>query len=315
MSVILVTGGNGFIGRHLINNLIDADHECVSVSRKHNGVFNEFVGSKHIRHLNLEISNSTNWAPLLRGVDHVVHLANVAHTNISKDQEQRLIQQNVEATRALAAACAQNGVRHFIYLSSTKVYGEPGPHKITAQSDVTYKRCDAYGRSKIDAEMALKEVCENSRMSYTILRPPLVYGPGVKGNLKRLIQLARSGYPLPKIEVKRSVIAVKLLVDYIHLSLENDEAKNKTFLVADRDPVSFADWIRMSRAHFKLKPNLWPVPLFLFGLFMSLVGRRREFTKLTHRLLVQADTINHCLNITPDINQADEIDRMLDESV
>ncbi|QDC41229.1 NAD-dependent epimerase/dehydratase family protein [Candidatus Methylopumilus universalis] len=229
---ILVTGASGFIGASLVKKLADLDFFVFGISRH----------SASISVQSLEITEYTDFSKLLIDIDCVIHLAARVHfmgdTGFSNLKEYRRF--NVKATENLVRQSIKFGVKRFIFLSSIKVNGEltvPG-QKFAADD----KPCpqDAYSLSKYEAEKILIKICKKSPMSYTIIRPPMVYGPGVKGNFLSLMKLIKRRIPLPIASVtnKRSVIFLDNLVDLIIVCINHPAAKNEVFLASDNYDIS-----------------------------------------------------------------------------
>ena len=239
---VLVTGASGFVGANLIEVLKDAGNKVIATSRsrvEQPGIF--YVASP-------ELGPEADWTPALSGIDAVVHLAGRAHVVTSEQADaktdQAYLRINAEGTRALAAQCAAAGVKHFIFLSSC--------HAVAGESDdvltdrTVPQPVTAYGRSKLAAEESIKSVLADSGCAWTILRPPLVYGPGNKANFGLLVKLVQTGLPLPLASVRnrRSFIYVENLVDLIGTCLANPKAFGKTFLPSDAEDVSTPELIR-----------------------------------------------------------------------
>jgi nucleoside-diphosphate-sugar epimerase len=242
----LVTGASGFVGANLIEVLKDEGNKVVATSRsrvEQPGIF--YVASP-------ELGPEADWTLALSGIDAVVHLAGRAHVTSEQADaktDQAYLRINAEGTRALAAQCAAAGVKHFIFLSSC--------HAIAGESDdvltdrAVPQPVTAYGRSKLAAEEAIKSVLADSDCAWTILRPPLVYGPGNKANFGLLVKLVQTGLPLPLASVRnrRSFIYVENLVDLIVNCLGNPKAFGKIFLPSDGDDLSTAELIeKIARA-------------------------------------------------------------------
>jgi len=237
---VLVTGASGFVGRHLIRALKDAGHEVAACSRSRvevPGIF--YIASP-------DLGPGADWSAALSGIDAVVHLAGRAHVTAEQADartDQAYLRINTEGTRALAAQSTAAGVKHFVFLSSC--------HAIAGESDdVLTERTvpqpvTAYGRSKLAAEEAIKSVLADSDCAWTILRPPLVYGPGNKANFGLLVKLVKTGLPLPLASVRnrRSFFYVENLVDLISNCLGNANAFGKVYLPSDGEDVSTPELI------------------------------------------------------------------------
>ena len=238
---ILVTGASGFIGNFLLAALRDGAHEVRAASRSR-------VEQRGIDYVSApELGPDADWSRALNGVDVVIHLAGRAHVpskNADAETEEVYFRINAEGTRALAEQAAAVGVKHFVFLSSC--------HAVAAESEVQITEktqpnpVTAYGRSKLEAERAIREALSNTACAWTILRPPLVYGKGNKANFGLLLKLVKSGIPLPLASVRncRSFIYVENLVDVIVACLGNPKAFGKTYLPSDGEDVSTPELIR-----------------------------------------------------------------------
>jgi UDP-glucose 4-epimerase len=229
---ILVTGANGFIGTSLVENLLDLNFIVLGISRH----------SKSTSVYPLELTENTDLTSLLKDIDCVIHLAARVHvmgdSGLTNLEEYRRF--NVNATANLARQSVMSGVKRFIFLSSIKVNGElTTPGRKFSPEDLPRPQ-DAYGQSKYEAESILIKICRKSSMSYTIIRPPLVYGPGVKGNFLSLMKLIKRYIPLPVASVrnKRSIIFLDNLVDLITVCINHPAAENEIFLVSDNNDIS-----------------------------------------------------------------------------
>jgi nucleoside-diphosphate-sugar epimerase len=250
---VLVTGASGFVGRGLLVTLRDRSHEVIAASRsrvEQPGIF--YVRSP-------ELGPEADWSESLADVDAVVHLAGLAHVTSERsdaETDNKYLRINVEGSQKFAEQCAASGVKHFVFLSSC--------HAVAAESDQVLTDCTiphpvtAYGRSKLAAESAIKSVLADSDCAWTILRPPLVYGPGNKANFGSLVKLVQTGLPLPLASVRnrRSFIYVENLVDLIVTCLANPKAFGKTFFPSDGEDVSTPELIRaIARASARVEED------------------------------------------------------------
>jgi len=260
---IVVTGARGFVGGHVCHALADAGHEVRQAVREDWG----------------DLAARRDFTPLFEGADAVVHLANIAHRDADEAELRRV---NVQGTAGLAQAAERAGVRRFVYLSSVKVHGERSHQRPLDESSPLVPE-DAYGRAKLEAERALASV---DGMEHVVLRPPLVYGPGVRGNFLRLLRAIERGWPIPvsSIENRRSLLYVRNLADAVAVATVHPNAAGATFLLTDGAALSSADLVRslatglVRRARF-----LWlPLPLLTFG--AALCGRRADLDRFTGSL-------------------------------
>ena len=235
---LLITGASGFIGKHLLADLLKQKLNICAAARSHSDLpCPAFVVGK--------IDGTTNWSDAISGCDAVIHLAAYAHvTSPAKIDKARLHETNVEGTARLAQEAAKAGVKHFIFISSIGAMANSSNTVLFA--DATCSPTTLYGQSKLMAEKELNCIAGKYGMEWTIIRPPLVYGPGNPGNMQRLLKLIRSGIPLPLASVsnRRSFIYVENLVDVIVACLGNPKAVGKTYLPSDGEDVSTPELIR-----------------------------------------------------------------------
>lgn len=287
---ILITGATGFVGQMLVAALRAQHRDVRRVLRQpapgnHNHSKDIFIG---------DIRPDTNWQAALQGIHCVVHLAARTHV-IDKRHTDALPAYrriNVEATRNLAQQAAAAGVRRFVFLSSIKVNGETTDARPFTRDDAP-QPLDAYGISKCEAENALRQIGSETGMEIVILRPPLVYGPGVKGNFLRLLQAVARGTPLPlaSISNQRSLVYVGNLVDAIIACIDAPAAAGKTYLVSDGENVSTPGLIGKLAAALGKPPRLLPCPPALLHFGASLLGKHAAATRLTGSLTVDSATL------------------------
>ncbi len=302
---VLVTGGNGFVGQYVCRQLMEMGNRVrvptrtLMQSRNHAC---EFVPTG-------DLTTFANWRQLVRDVDAVVHL--VARTHVTDEfgaaamQKYRAV--NVDVTRRLAKAALDVGVKHFVYLSSIKAVGNESNEPLTEIHPCN--PVDSYGITKLEAEQNIQDVLGNSDVGYTILRPPLVYGVGVKGNFLRLLNLVQRGMPLPRITNRRSMVHVSNLVDIVCLALTNERARDQIFHVADAQPVSTAELVSHIAAGMGRGSRLMPVPQNLLTQLGRAIGKQEEMRRLVDSLCVSIEKVTTELNWTPPVSIADGVRR------
>lgn len=280
---VLVTGASGFIGRQLTPVLRDAGWRVRAACRRPETL----TALDGVEAVPLpELRDEVDWTRLLEGVTHVVHLAGVAHVPVSEEDEgyQRI---NTGSVAALGQA-ARDKVERVVLMSSVRAQaGLSADGPITEAS--TPQPTDPYGRSKLAAEEALKE----TGVDYTILRPAVVYGPGVKGNIASLASLARTPMPLPfeGLQNRRSLLAIENLIEAVRLVLTADAARNETFLVADPDPISVAALVSAMREGLGRQPHLVPMPLGAVKRIMRSFGREADWDRISGNFVIDSSKL------------------------
>ena len=272
---LLITGANGFIGQHLVPALVGHGHRVVAAVRRP-VVFGPSIDQVPIKDL-----ADVDWMPLLQGIDVVIHLAAIAHRG--SDVEEGLYDKiNRQATAALARATARAGAR-LIFVSSVGAQTAPSSDRVLTEYDPCLPS-GAYGRSKRNAEIEIAA----SGGQYVILRPTLVYGRGAKGNMRRLIQLARLPLPLPfgALTNKRSLLAIENLISAIGLLIQRDDIRNEVFLVADATPVSLSEIIARLRHGMGRPANLISIPPALLSDLFRMWRMSEQWEKLAGNLAV-----------------------------
>lgn len=297
---VLVTGASGFIGSHLCRALMDAGHEVTAALRR------EFVGGLPHGVLPItvgEVGPDTDWGAAFDGVECIAHT--VARTHVLNDTAPdaenlyRLV--NVDGMTHLASQAAAVGVRRFLLLSSIKVCGESSPPGRPLGPADPMAPEDAYGRSKRDAELALWRIAESSGMTATVLRPPLVYGPGLKGNLLRLFKAIDKGAPLPlrSVRNKRSLVYVGNLVDAMVRLLDAESLAGQTFHVCDGDDASTRELIERIAVALGKPARLAPVPTGLLFLAGRLTGRTEMVKRITGSLQINGEAFKQAVGWAP----------------
>lgn len=235
------------------------------------------------------LAEAAKWRKALESAHCVVHLAAHVHQmGADSDGDAAYTEINVEGSRFAAEQAARAGVRRFVYLSSVKVNGEGGglPYRPTDYPDPS----GIYGRSKLAAEAAIREVCESSNMQYVIIRPPLVFGPGVKANFRRLLQWVDRGVPLPfrSVENRRSMIGLTNLVNFIELCMLHQDAQKKVWLIADDDPVSTPALLRKIANLMNCRSRLYSFPPAWLRALAGPLRLGDQISRLCDSLLVDA---------------------------
>ena len=280
---ILVTGANGFVGQSLIPELIAQGHSVTAISREVN------LSLFCCKTIICDLNSLVDFEDEIVGSDIVIHLAGRAHVlnETSQDPYQAYAEINVKATQNLALLASKNGVKRFIFLSSVKANGE----ETTALSFNENNRPnpqDDYGKTKLEAEHALLEIAKKSHMQVVIIRPPLIYGKGVKANFKNLIKLCQSKLPLPfgAIHNKRSMVYIENLIDFIALCITHPKAANETFLISDDEDISTTQLIHTIRKSLGIPSLLLPIPQSWIVFMLYLIGRKSLSTRLCGNLQV-----------------------------
>ncbi len=292
-SSVLVTGATGFVGRALCQQMMAAGHALLPAVRSKAGFPNEAVVG--------DLESSTDWRLVLAGCDAVVHLAARAHVMAETAQNPLALYRavNTDATLNLARQAAEAGVKRFVFISTIKVNGE-GRDAPYRETDVPAP-ADAYAISKWEAEQGLWRIARETGLEVVILRPPLVYGPGVKANFLRLMQLIQKGWPLPlgAIRNRRSLLYLGNLVDAIRLCVEHPAAAGQTFLLDDGEAVSTPELIRAVAHAMGRTARLPAVPVRVIEFAGVLLGKRAAVARLTGSLWVDSSSIRSRLNWTP----------------
>ena len=308
---ILVTGANGFIGTQLSETLANSGHQVRNTARSiapNNPITSEMI--------TCDLESADNLDHLTAGCDAIVHLAGRAHV-MSDDpatSESLYLSANVDVTRRLAQSAARTGVKRMILMSSVKVNGESTTIDSPFTSQDTPNPQDPYGRSKTQAEQTLWDVASASGLEGVVIRPPLVYGPGVRANFASLIGIVDRGIPLPlgSIRNKRSFVSVDNLIDCIATALQTPNAGGQTFLVSDGQDLSTPELIRAIASSLHKSPMLIPIPTALLKLAATTAGKRNAYDRLCGSLTVDIALTKQKLSWTPPFTVQDSLQRTVD---
>jgi len=306
--IILVTGASGFIGKELIKKLLAEGHKVIGLVRKNINIFN----SKSYENLLVnDISQGVSISHIQK-IDIVIHLA--AKTHSQNNNYKDYYKTNVLGTENIINLAVKKNVKFILMLSSIKVNGEGfSNNKIeyTEKSETLPK--DAYGISKLESENILIKDSIKNNISYVVLRPPLIYGKGAKGNLLKLIKHVEKGLPLPSIsgENKRSILSLNNLIDAIIRILYNKNSHNNVYLISDDIPVNPEDLYsvianKLNKKLVKIKVNKKLLQILLWP-----IGKSRMAEKIFNSLIIDNSKIKRTLGWKPRITLDDDIHNMV----
>jgi len=302
---ILVTGASGFVGKRLCAQLALSPWRVRQVFRQPQPSSNHSSRSESI-HV-AEVGPFTDWRDALNGIDRVVHLAARVHvmSDLSVNPLAEFRRVNVDATINLAQQAAAAGVKRFVFISSIKVNGETTAPNFCFRQDTPPAPEDPYGVSKLEAEQALGHIARQTGMAVVIIRPPLVYGPGVKANFESMMRWLARGIPLPFAAItqnQRSLVALDNLVDLIVTCLSHQAAANQTFLISDGEDLSTAELLRRMGDALGKPARLVAVPNSLLRFAAMLIKKDSVYQRLCESLQVDISHTRQLLNWTPPLS-------------
>lgn len=304
---ILVTGASGFVGLALCDRLAVLGVPFAAAMRKRSALPSRVQTG--------EMTAQTDWSTALQGCNVVVHLAARVHVmdDKSSDPLAAFRAVNVDATLNLARQAVRSGIQRFVYVSSIKVNGEQTHAKPFTSVDAPAP-LDPYGISKLEAEQALLELAQETGLQLVIVRPPLVYGPGVRANFLRLMQLLKRGIPLPlgAVHNRRSMVALDNLVDLLIVCCRHPHAAGQVFLVSDDCDVSMTDLLRMLSGAMGKSALLFALPAGLLSASAGLLGRSAAASRLLGSLQVDIEHTKSTLGWVPPVRVEDAIQRTVD---
>lgn len=304
---ILITGANGFIGRGLSAYLAAQKIQVIPAVRKTCNVSNSIV---------LPNDDEEGWYQALLGCDAVVHLAGQAQSkNTDESSLLNLHKNNVDFAVLTLQRAIRAGVPRFIFLSTAKVHGEQTESGECFKPESDFNPLDAYAASKAEAEKKLQAIARGSEIELVIIRPPLVYGPGVKGNFGSMIKWVKNGVPLPLAGVNnlRSMIATENLFNFIALCTDRNlssKAGNRAFLITDGKPLSTADVLRKIARSAKMKSRIFYIPIWVIKLGFKLIGKSSISDRLLGSFVLDDSSCRKLLDWTPVLTMEEQLQRM-----
>lgn len=285
---VLLVGASGFVGRHMMRRLLADGIACRAAVHRNDAGFSDEVEVVRGARLDADF----DWAPMLAGCDAVIHLGARVHVmdETSADPLHAYRKTNVDGSLRLARQARDGGIQRFIFLSSIKANGEATSSGAPFSEMSELRPVDPYGISKLEAEQGLQKLTQSGGMTHVIIRPPLVYGPGVRGNFLAMMRWLQRGIPLPvrSINNQRSLIGVDNLVDLIAICLSSPAAANQTFLASDGEDLSTPELLSRLANALGTRARLLPFPVPILALAAATLGQRAKFDRLNDSLQVSS---------------------------
>ena len=309
----LVTGANGFIGAHLVRYLLDNGHDVRAIDSSEQTVSQDGISRLETVRIARSTTDIAAWHAVCRDIDVIFHLAGRTHSKGVSLPSARpfFFQENLEMTRALAEAAIKARVRRFVFTSSVAVYGTASAAGEAFQEDspALPHPHNFYAQSKLAAEEFLLSGNVCAAMEPVVVRLPLVYGEGAKGNIATLVWLARSGIPLPLagIENRRSFINIQNCVDFLHVAAYRPGAGGRILLASDREDITTPDLIRAIARELGKPARLFPVPSWFLKIACYLSRQKARFEKLVGNFQIDPSASCAFLGWSPKVSFSEGI--------
>ena len=314
MLKILVTGSSGFIGSALINCLHKKGHKVKGTFRS-----SKCPSNKNLENFffNVDINKNTDWSKILVNVDFIIHCAG-QNNDVSFFKKKNLKSYkniNVEGTKNLAYQAAKAGVKRIVFLSSTKVFEESSKNLSLLTKNSKTSTLDPYGISKLEAEKELMKISEKTGIEVTIIRFPIVYGKGVRGNFEKLMKWVSFGFPIPfgLIKNKRSFIGLDNLLDLIITSINHPNAAGEILLASDDHDLSTVDLLLKISSAMNRNVRIFSVNIYLIKFFGYLLGKSKVISRLINSLQIDITYTKELLNWKPRFNVDEGIKKMVED--
>ncbi|KTD24341.1 UDP-glucose 4-epimerase (Galactowaldenase) (UDP-galactose 4-epimerase) [Legionella lansingensis] len=312
---VLITGGTGFVGRQLIQRILERNDYLVRAVIRESNI--ETLGGCELIPVR-DIATHDDWSKALKDCEVVIHMA--ARVHVMKENALNPLQEfrrvNVEGTLNLARQAARLGVKRFVYISSIKVNGEKTQLGHAYRPEDLPAPEDPYATSKYEAEQGLLALSTKTGMQVVIIRPPLVYGPGVKGNFQRMMNWLQKGYPLPlkTVNNKRSLVSVYNLTDLIIQCMDHPQAANQVFLVSDGDDLSTVELLQKIGEMMNKPVRLVPVPYWMLNSMATIIGKQAFIQRLCGSLQVDISKTCELLEWKPKVSVDETLRRVVRDS-
>jgi nucleoside-diphosphate-sugar epimerase len=309
---VLVTGAGGFVGRPLLLQLTSTRNVTAVGCLRRAAKFAEVTAPLMVVG---DMTVQTDWSDVLTGVQVVVHTAARVHVMIDKAEDplKAFRAVNVDGTLNLARQAAAASVKRSVFISSVKVNGEfTSAGQVFNENEVPNPQ-DAYSQSKLEAEEGLRQISAETGMEVVIIRPPLVYGPGVKANFAALMRAVQKGYPLPlgAVHNQRSLVALDNLVDFIITCINHPNAANQTFVVSDGQDLSTTELLKGMAKAAGVPSRLVPVPVWALQTAATVLGKGEVIQRLCGNLQVDISKARNLLGWTPPISVEEGLRRAM----